>query len=248
MCLSKSNKKVCKKCDEEKSLEVFVKDKRSKDGRTGTCKVCENKRLSKFREENREKLRLRSREHFKENSDKINARNKVRYHDNIEWEHERSKKYRQEHLEEEYLRNKSYKDKHRDRLNARDSAYQKHRRDTEPLFKLICNIRASIKSAYNNKGYTKKNKSQEILGCDWNKFEQHLNDNLYGFTIEDIGLDLDHIIPLSTATTEEEILRLNHYTNFQLLPSAYNRHIKIDKPWDKEDFENWLSENYSWNN
>jgi hypothetical protein len=28
---------------------------------------------------------------------------------------------------------------------------------------------------------------------------------------------LDHIIPLATATTEEDVIRLNHYTNFQPL-------------------------------
>jgi hypothetical protein len=44
-----------------------------------------------------------------------------------------------------------------------------------------------------------------------------------------IGWDLDHIIPLSSAKTEEEILKLNHYTNFQPLCSYTNRYIKRSK-------------------
>ena len=40
--------------------------------------------------------------------------------------------------------------------------------------------------------------------------------------------DIDHIIPLSTAKTEEEVLKLNHYSNLQPLCSYYNRFIKKD--------------------
>ena len=43
------------------------------------------------------------------------------------------------------------------------------------------------------------------------------------------GWDIDHIIPISSATTEEEILKLNHYTNLQPLCSRINRDIKKNK-------------------
>jgi hypothetical protein len=43
------------------------------------------------------------------------------------------------------------------------------------------------------------------------------------------GWDIDHIIPLASATTEEELIRLNHYTNLQPLCSKINRDIKKDK-------------------
>ena len=41
-----------------------------------------------------------------------------------------------------------------------------------------------------------------------------------------ISWDLDHIIPLSIANTEEELYKLNHYTNFQPLCSKINGTIK----------------------
>ena len=41
--------------------------------------------------------------------------------------------------------------------------------------------------------------------------------------------DIDHIIPLSTALTEEDVLKLNHYTNLQPLDSYINRFVKRDK-------------------
>lgn len=39
----------------------------------------------------------------------------------------------------------------------------------------------------------------------------------------------DHIIPISSATTEEEIIKLNHYTNFQPLCSKKNQIDKRNK-------------------
>ena len=42
------------------------------------------------------------------------------------------------------------------------------------------------------------------------------------------GWDVDHIIPLSSANTEEELINLCHYTNLQPLCSHTNRYIKRD--------------------
>ena len=42
------------------------------------------------------------------------------------------------------------------------------------------------------------------------------------------GWDIDHIIPLASATTEKELLKLNHFTNLQPLCSKINRDIKRD--------------------
>ena len=43
------------------------------------------------------------------------------------------------------------------------------------------------------------------------------------------GWDVDHIIPLDTALTEADIVRLNHYTNLRPLCSKVNRDIKRAK-------------------
>ena len=45
---------------------------------------------------------------------------------------------------------------------------------------------------------------------------------------EKSGWDIDHIIPISSAKTEDDILKLNHYTNLQPLCSYINRYIKRD--------------------
>ena len=43
------------------------------------------------------------------------------------------------------------------------------------------------------------------------------------------GWDIDHIIPLSSAKSEEEVYKLNYYSNLQPLCSYTNRYIKVDK-------------------
>jgi 5-methylcytosine-specific restriction endonuclease McrA len=43
------------------------------------------------------------------------------------------------------------------------------------------------------------------------------------------GWDIDHIIPLSKASTKDEFYELSHYTNMQPLCSKTNRDIKKDK-------------------
>jgi len=88
-------------------------------------------------------------------------------------------------------------------------------------------------------GYAKTSKSQNILGCTFEEFKIHLESkfepwmnwsnygNWNGYPKEiNCAWDIDHIIPISTANTIEEILKLNHYTNLQPLCSYTDRHIK----------------------
>ena len=115
----------------------------------------------------------------------------------------------------------------------------RQRMATEPLFKLKKNIRTLISQTLKNKGVKKSLKSEQILGCTYQQFKEHIEkqfeswmswDN-YGTPKDKIfelnkTWDIDHIIPLKTATCEADIIRLNHYTNLRPLCSYYNRFIK----------------------
>lgn len=43
------------------------------------------------------------------------------------------------------------------------------------------------------------------------------------------GWDIDHITPLSSAKSEEEVYSLSHYSNLQPLDSKINRDVKRNK-------------------
>tara|TARA_R110000868_G_scaffold401649_2_gene677268 strand:+ start:6108 stop:6494 length:387 start_codon:yes stop_codon:yes gene_type:complete len=97
-------------------------------------------------------------------------------------------------------------------------------------------IKGAIRGAFRSKNKVKIGLTLDILGCSIIEFKAHLeaqfepwmdwdNRGLYNGEC-DYGWDIDHIIPLSTAITEEDIMRLNHYTNLQPLCSYVNRYVK----------------------
>jgi hypothetical protein len=200
----------------------------------------------KYREENSDKIINYKKRYREENLDKIKVSSKKYYEENRDKVLEGCKTYREENSDKVKESNKKYYEENRDKVLEGCKIYMKRKRHEDPLFKLSCNIRTAISKSYKRKGWRKTSKSQELLGCNFSTLEKHLNNNPYGFKVGMKGLDLDHIVPISKATTEEDVFELNHYNNFQLLPSDYNRHVKIDSEWDREHFENWLSENYSW--
>ena len=67
----------------------------------------------------------------------------------------------------------------------------------------------------------------KILGCDYQFFISHLlktYKNNYGIDWDGIvEVEIDHIYPLSKAQTEEEVIKLCHYSNLQLLTKEDNR-------------------------
>lgn len=117
----------------------------------------------------------------------------------------------------------------------------KNRVIPKELSSITQKVRENISKSFKRKNYTKKSRTFEILGCTWEEFKVHLEDNPYRFTIDQKDMDLDHIVPVSNAKTEKELIKLNHYTNFQLLPKDYNRWIKSCNLFDREKFEDWLS-------
>jgi len=58
------------------------------------------------------------------------------------------------------------------------------------------------------------------LGCSFDVLKNHLEQKFYGpITWDNYGTlwCIDHIIPLAIAKNQEEIEKLNHYTNLQPL-------------------------------
>lgn len=135
---------------------------------------------------------------------------------------------------------KQYRDDNREILTIKNREYTKNRyynKKHDNLFRLRGSMRGSIRRSLINNRFPKRSKTQEIIGCSFedlkiyleSKFESWMNWDNYGKYNGELnfGWDIDHIIPLNSASTEEEILKLNHYTNLQPLCSYTNRHIKF---------------------
>jgi hypothetical protein len=163
----------------------------------------ENKKL-----EQKEKRKKYEKEYYQKNKEKILEQSRLYFKDNQKIKQEKN--------------NKRYKD----------------RRNTDPVFKLSMNIKRNIRANMNKKSFTKKSRTREILGCSYEDFKQHIEslwepwmtwDNYGHYNGEsNYGWDIDHIIPSSLAITENDVIKLNHYTNLRPLCSYYNRNIKRD--------------------
>jgi len=252
--LLENNKKVCTKCGIEKSVDEFYKAKKGRVGFKSRCKKCMDEVTTKwaknnkekvranekrnrvknpetakaYRVKNKDKIKILSKNNYEKNKDKIKIRNK-----------KSSIKYREINREKLNKYNREYNRKNREKLKEYINIYNKKKRDTDSLFKLKVNIRNSIRNSFRRKGYKKNSKSANILSCSFEEFKLHLekqfepwmnwgNHGKYNGELN-YGWDMDHIIPLASATTEEEVIKLNHYTNFQPLCSKVNRDIKRDK-------------------
>jgi hypothetical protein len=134
---------------------------------------------------------------------------------------------------------KSIKRRESPEVRKKEYLTYKNRLDTDSLFKFKRSIINLIRVSIKNRKFSKKTKTAKILGCTYDEFrigieskwENWMSWDNYGLYNgkKNYGWDLDHIIPTSSAKTEEESIILNHHTNFQPLCSYVNRYVKKDK-------------------
>ena len=181
----------------------------------------------KWLDKNKERIVEYKKNYANKNKEEISKKAKARYIKNKEKIKNKSKE-RYEKLKDvaEFKeKRKIYGDK-----------YHNEKYETDPIYRLSHIIQSSIKGCIRRGGYTKKSRTHELLGCSFeslnihleNKFESWMswkNHGLYNGELN-YGWDIDHIIPLSSANTEEVLLKLFHYTNLQPLCSKINRDIK----------------------
>lgn len=232
--------KKCIKCCEVKEVEKFRKNRNK-------CNQCLSQEAKEYRKNNKEKIKLHFAERYKNNPE-LRKRNRDWYHKNKEKNKEKIKiwasTYREKYREEINLKKRIYHKNYRLDPKNKEIIREKRRiynlkRRTSTIYRLSKSIRVMIYSSLRNKGFSKGSKTFEILGCSFDEFKLYLESKFEPWmTWENRGLyngefnhgwDIDHIIPVSYAKTEEELIKLNHYTNLQPLCSRINRDIKKNK-------------------
>ncbi len=199
--------KICNICGIEKPLDEFTNTKyKGEVKKRPTCKKCTTLRVKEWVNNNKEKRSEYVKNYSKENKEHINNKSRIYYYNNTK------------------------------KVIDYNVSYKRNRRLSDDLFRLSDNIRKSISKSFANKNNRKNIKSELILGCTFKEFKLYIESKFESWmTWENYGLyngresygwDLDHIIPIASAKTEEEIIKLNHFTNFQPLCSYINRNIK----------------------
>ena len=205
-----------------------------------------------YNAEHKDEQRAWRKEYYAKNKDSIAEYQKVYRKENADDVKAYMLQYRTEHKEELAQKQKEYNDKNRDKvrewgrqyaeknrdkLRAYRENYRKERVEKDPLFKMSVNIRHLVANSLRRQGFSKKTKTAAILGCDYDTLWKHLKqtwlDN-YGTEWNGEDYHIDHIIPLATAETEQDIIDLCHYENLQMLKPEHNLEKKDSLEWHLE--------------
>lgn len=187
---------------------------------------------------NPEKIQEIRSNYYKENKEEIINKRRERIALNPDYHKNKWQKYYSKNKDTHIEYRKMYEKENKEAIAGYRSKMRKKKRETNPIYALSERMRKSIHFYIVRKGYTKKTKTEEILGCSFEDFKKHIekqfspwmtweNRGIYTGK-ENEGWDLDHIVPIATAKTEQDLINLNHYTNFQPLCSYINRHVKKD--------------------
>jgi hypothetical protein len=113
-----------------------------------------------------------------------------------------------------------------DKRKRNKSKYLKYRRKTDPVFKIIANMRSRLGEYIKRKKLKKISKTFEEVGCTPEFLKKYLEKQFKpGMTWENHsrkGWHIDHIIPLNIANTPEQRKQITHYTNLQPLWAEEN--------------------------
>ena len=207
---------------------------------------------------NKEKRNADAKAYRAAHLEEIKAKEKARYHENVESEKAKAKIRRSDPEFREQSRQRSaewrranpektkawreanpdydkkWREENRDRLNAKQREAK-----NDPVVRMQRSVRRMLAHAFKGVGIKKSKRTETILGCSFAEFKAHIeakfapwmtweNYGLYNGTLN-YGWHLDHIIPLSTAKTAEDVIRLSHWTNHQPLCAYANMHLKKNK-------------------
>ena len=149
-------------------------------------------------------------------------RSRLWQENNKEKAYENHARYRINNREKVNLISKESRERNKiERLERRRDRNKERKLDSN--YKFSENIRSLTAMSFKRaKINSKKNKrTEEILGCTLDFFRKYILSKCpEGTKLDDFGrygYHIDHIIPISLASSEEEILKLSHYSNLQPL-------------------------------
>ena len=161
-------------------------------------------------------------EKFQSLMGKAKESSKIRYANNKELYKSRVKSWQSKNRDKV----KIYKKKHEKLNSVKIYEKKKQKLQNDPIARFKCRLRSLIKNSFLYINHKKSSKTSDILGCSIDEFKIYM-ESLFseGMCWENHGINgwhIDHIVPLSTAKTEREIINLNHFTNLQPLWAADN--------------------------
>lgn len=220
----------CKKCASINSKEYRMKNhnlilEREKKYREKNHEAYLQK-AKKWRQNNLEYTKKYRKEYYLKNRDLEIKRAKQYQESHKEILKEKHKIYIEKNKEKIKKYNKEWEEKNKEYRNKYNQKLKKEKMEKDNIYKLKVNIRHMINASFKRKRYKKNQKSEKIIGCNTGFFADYLLQTYkknYGYEWDGKEkVHIDHIIPLSEAKTEQEVIKLCHYKNLQLLKAKDN--------------------------
>jgi len=211
--------KTCAKCQEIKLISEFTRNSQNLDKHCNFCRTCDSQRRKKLRQDNLEEVKLKERQYYKENREMILTTKKCWAKVNRNKINKVKQKHFIKHRKSVLEQKRRWREKNINRIREQERERRRHKIKLDPLYRCRVAIGKLITISIKGKGYKKNTKTEQILGCPIKEFKTYLADRFKP------GMDwlnhgewhIDHIKPVSLAETKEEVLKLNHYSNFQPL-------------------------------
>lgn len=178
----------------------------------------------KYREENKEKIKATHKAWRDRNREHLNDKQRERYKENPQAFKERKDRYVASHRAQVDESNRRYREENKQKRTD----YERNKRHDDPVYRFRSSFVCLIRGYCRKKNYTGNKRTWEIVGCDFDALLAHIQSQFEnGMTLENYGhgegkWNIDHIIPISTAKTDEDIERLNHYSNLRPMWSLDN--------------------------
>jgi hypothetical protein len=214
----------CSRCHTVKELSLFGKSAKGKNGFAPHCKDCEKIRKAKYESQSPEKMKSYLKSYYEKTIDCQKENRKKYYIENKEKFIERAKDRYAKIITEKKIYDKEYRIKNKGKIAQYKKGYNVkyvERRATDPLYAMKCRIRKRTSQAFYYMFKKKAHHSHELLGADWETIKIHIEnqftDGMNWNNNKIDGWHIDHIQPLASAKSEEELVALCHYTNLQPL-------------------------------
>lgn len=118
---------------------------------------------------------------------------------------------------------KAWKAAHKEQINQ----HIRERKQADPIYKLKCQARTTIYKSFARTGNVKSERCEKLVGLSMDDFVAYLKqtyEQTYGRPWDGVAdVHIDHIVPLATAQTEEDVKRLCNYTNLRLITAEDNQ-------------------------
>lgn len=193
----------------------------------------------KYRIENPEKVSEAKKQSYLKKPEYYKQMHRIYSENNADAIRERGRLYREENRAQIRARDNAYKARNREklrkkqleyqrennlRINAYRSRYMRQRRSIDKLFAIKQNMRARFRFELAKRGEEQLIKANQYLGCSWIFLRDYLAEKFTdGMSWENYGdWHVDHVIPLASAKSKEELIRLWHYSNLQPLWASDN--------------------------